>query len=407
MQSLFGILGMVALVGLALVLSENRKAISWRTVTTAFGLQALFGAFVLHTSSGSALLASVSSGVQHVLDYGKDGSEFLFGDLAGFKLGFVFAIHVLPVIIFFSSLVAVLYHVGLMQKIIAVIGGGLHRLLGVSRTEAMSATANIFMGQSEAPLVVRPYISGMTRSQLFAVMAGGLASVSGAVLAGYAALGVELKYLIAASFMAAPGGLLMAKIIVPETESDKISDGAMVTTAEQEKAANVIDAAAAGASSGLRLAANVGAMLLAFIALIALLNGAMAGLSSLVGAEGVTLQKILGYIFSPVAFLLGIPTGEILQVGGLIGEKLVLNEFIAYVGFSEIKETLSPHTQVIVSFALCGFANFASIAILLGGLGGMAPDRRSDIARMGMKAVAAGSLSNLMSAALAGFFLSM
>ena len=407
MQSLFGILGIATLAGLAFLLSENRKAISWRTILTAFGLQTLIGGFVLHSDSGEALLGSVSAGVQHIIDYGKDGAEFVFGNLAGFNFGFIFATHVLPVIIFFSALIAVLYHLGIMQKIISIIGGGLHKFLGVSRTEAMSATANIFVGQTEAPLVVRPYISTMTRSQLFAIMVGGLASVSGAVLAGYAGLGVELKYLIAASFMAAPGGLLMAKIIIPETEHAKIHDGVIADTQATDKAANVIDAAAAGAASGLRLAANIGAMLLAFIALIALLNGAMSGIGGLFGVEGLTLQKILGYVFSPLAFLLGIPTGELLTVGGLIGEKLVLNEFVAYVGFSEIKETLSPHTQVIVSFALCGFANLASIAILLGGLGGLAPERRSDIARLGLKAVAAGSLSNLMSAALAGFFLAL
>lgn len=407
MQSLFGILGIATLAGLAFLLSENRKAISWRTILTAFGLQTLIGGFVLHSDSGEALLGSVSAGVQHIIDYGKDGAEFVFGNLAGFNFGFIFATHVLPVIIFFSALIAVLYHLGIMQKIISIIGGGLHKFLGVSRTEAMSATANIFVGQTEAPLVVRPYISTMTRSQLFAIMVGGLASVSGAVLAGYAGLGVELKYLIAASFMAAPGGLLMAKIIIPETEHAKIHDGVIADTQTADKAANVIDAAAAGAASGLRLAANIGAMLLAFIALIALLNGAMSGIGGLFGVEGLTLQKILGYVFSPLAFLLGIPSGELLTVGGLIGEKLVLNEFVAYVGFSEIKETLSPHTQVIVSFALCGFANLASIAILLGGLGGLAPERRSDIARLGLKAVAAGSLSNLMSAALAGFFLAL
>ncbi len=407
MQILFSMLGIACLLGIAFLLSDNRKAIRLRTVCGAFIIQAILGAFVLYIPIGQTALASAAEGVQHVINFGNEGIGFLFGDLAKFKLGFIFVINVLTIIIFFSSLMAVLYYLGIMQLIIKVIGGLLQKVLGTSRTESLSATANIFVGQTEAPLLVRPYIAKMTQSELFAVMVGGLASVAGAVMVGYASMGVELKYLIAASFMAAPGGLLMAKIIKPETEFDKVNQDAHLDEDEESKPANVIDAAASGAASGMKLAANVGAMLLAFISLIALLNGLIGGIGGIFGLEALSLQQILGYVFAPIAWVLGIPSTEALQVGSLIGQKLVLNEFVAYVDFVAIKDSLTPHSQAIVTFALCGFANLSSIAILLGGLGVMAPERRKDIARMGLKAVAAGSLSNLMSAALAGLFLAL
>lgn len=407
MQILFSMLGIACLLGIAFLLSDNRKAIRLRTVGGAFILQAILGAFVLYIPIGQTALASAAEGVQHVINFGNEGIGFLFGDLAKFKLGFIFVINVLTIIIFFSSLMAVLYYLGIMQLIIKVIGGLLQKVLGTSRTESLSATANIFVGQTEAPLLVRPYIAKMTQSELFAVMVGGLASVAGAVMVGYASMGVELKYLIAASFMAAPGGLLMAKIIKPETEFDKVNQDAHLDEDEENKPANVIDAAASGAASGMKLSANVGAMLLAFISLIALLNGVIGGIGGIFGLEALSLQQILGYVFAPIAWVLGIPSSEALQVGSLIGQKLVLNEFVAYVDFVAIKDSLTPHSQAIVTFALCGFANLSSIAILLGGLGVMAPERRKDIARMGLKAVAAGSLSNLMSAALAGLFLAL
>ncbi len=409
MQFVFGLLGIAALLALAFALSENRKAINWRTVGAAFGIQAALGAFVLYVPFGQDILSAITSGVQNVINYANDGTAFLFGDLANFKLGFIFAINVLPIIIFFSALIAVLYYLGIMQVVIRLLGGAMQKVLGTSRTEAMSATANIFVGQTEAPLIVKPYISTMTRSQLFAIMVGGLASVAGSVMAGYASMGVELKYLIAASFMAAPGGLLMAKIMVPETEHDKIRDDLeeLESQSESEKPANVIDAAAQGAGNGMKLAANVGAMLLAFIALIAMLNGMIGGIGGMFGMESLSIQQILGYVFAPLAYVLGIPSSEVLQVGSLIGQKIVLNEFVAYIDFVTIKETLSAHSQAVITFALCGFANLSSIAILLGGLGGMAPSRRCEIARMGLRAVAAGSLSNMMSAALAGMFLAM
>jgi len=285
-----------------------------------------------------------------------------------------------------------------------LIGGALRKLLKTSHTESMASAANIFIGQTEAPLVVRPYIAGMTRSELFAVMVGGLASIAGSVMAGYAALGIEMKYLLAASFMAAPGGLMMAKIMIPETETPAQPDA--VEGDDSHSYVNIFDAAAAGAMTGLQMAMAVGAMLLAFIALIAALNGLLGWTSSLIGFEAITIEGILGYLFQPIAFLLGVPWSEATIAGGLIGQKLVLNEFVAYIAYLDLADTLSPITQAVVVFALCGFANFSSIAILLGGLGALAPSRRDDISRLGVRALLAATLANLLSAALGGFFLS-
>ncbi len=403
MSMLISLTGILVLVGIAWLLSSDRQSINWRTVVGAFLIQACFGAFVLYIPVGKDVLGGISSAVQQVMNYANEGITFVFGDLARFKVGFVFAINVLPMIIFFSALISVLYHLGIMQRIIQLIGGALQRALGTSRTESLSATGNIFVGQTEAPLLVKPYIATMTRSELFAVMVGGLASVAGSVLAGYASLGVELKYLIAASFMAAPGGLLMAKVIYPETSQTNDT----VTELSREDHANLLDAAATGASSGMRLAVNVGAMLLAFIALIALLNGIIGSIGDLFGFEDLSLQEILGYLFSPIAFIIGIPWDEAIMAGSMIGQKVIVNEFVAYVDFINMRDVLSAQSQAIITFALCGFANLSSIAILLGGLGVLAPSRRHDIASMGLKAVIAGTLSNLMSAAIAGFFLSL
>ncbi len=410
--ALRGVIGIAALLAMAYALSSKKKSINLRTVGLALTLQILLGAFVLYVPFGKDVLTSMTDGVQSVIDSAKVGINFLFGGLgtdAMFEngVGFVFAIRVLPNIIFFSSLIAVLYYLGVMQWVIKIIGGGLQKLLKTSKPESLSATANIFVGQTEAPLVIRPYIARMTQSELFAIMVGGLASVAGSILAGYAGLGIDLKYLIAASFMAAPGGLLMAKIICPETEQDKIVKESVDYDDGGDKPTNVIDAAASGAASGLKLAVNVGAMLLAFIALIALLNTIVGGLGGMFGYQDLTIEFILGYIFAPFAFIIGVPFEEMLQAGSFIGQKIVVNEFFAYVNFVEIKDTLTPTTQAIVTFALCGFANLSSIAILLGGIGSMAPSRRHDIARLGMKAMLAATLANLMSAAIAGVFISL
>ncbi|MBB5352554.1 CNT family concentrative nucleoside transporter [Haloferula luteola] len=393
------IVGMLVLLGVAWAMSRARGAIRWRTVGLAFALQLGIGVLVFRVPWGRAGLEWISERVAAVIAAGQEGITFLFGSLAtGEGVGFVFAFRVLPVIVFFSSLIAVLYHLRIMQGVIAVLGGGLRKWLGTSRAESLSAAANIFVGQTEAPLVVKPYIERMTRSELFAVMCGGLASVAGSVLAGYAGLGAELKHLLAASFMAAPGGLLFAKLLMPETESP---DEVMLDWSE-ERPANVFDAAAAGASDGMRLALNVGAMLLAFIGLIALVNLILGGVGGWFGQEGWSLEAFLGWLFSPVAWLVGIPWKEASQGGALIGQKLVLNEFVAYVQFHDWKEALSGRTRAILTVALCGFANLSSIAILLGGLGGIAPTRRAEIARFGLLAVMAGTFSNLMSAAIAG-----
>ncbi|WP_404343411.1 NupC/NupG family nucleoside CNT transporter [Pseudoalteromonas mariniglutinosa] len=406
MTTFMSLVGMLVLLGIAFAASTNRKAISLRTVGIAFVLQFIIGGFVLFFETGKNALVSMSKAVSSVIGFANDGISFLFGPLANQdSLGFIFAIQVLPVIVFFSSLVAVLYHVGIMDWIIKILGGGLQKLLRTSRTESLSATANIFVGQTEAPLIVKPFIATMTKSELFAVMVGGLATVAGSVMAGYVIIGVELKYLIAASFMAAPGGFLMAKMIVPETEIPK--DTLADLEQQEEKPVNVIDAAASGAANGMHLALNVGAMLLAFVALIALLNGLLGGVGGWFDYPTLTLQEILGYVFAPVAWLLGVPWDEAIIAGSFIGQKIVVNEFVAYLDFINYRDTLSTHTQAIVTFALCGFANLSSIAILLGGLGGMAPGRRKDIARLGLKAVLAGSMANLMSAAIAGFFLSL
>lgn len=422
MTLLMSLVGMITLVIIALIFSYDRKSIRLRTVLGAFAIQAGIGAFVLYVPFGQTVLQTISSGVSQVLVYANDGISFLFGGLADVdNVGFVFAIKVLPVIIFFSSLIAVLYYIGIMQWVIRILGGALQKALGTSRTESLSATANIFVGQTEAPLVVRPFIARMTPSQLFAVMCGGLASVAGSVLAGYAALGIPMEYLVAASFMAAPGGLLFAKLIMPETQDT--TDGDSVSKVEEEietredKPANVLDAAASGATSGLMLAANVGAMLLAFIALIALINGILGGIGGWVGFDSLSLELILGWLFAPLAFLLGVPWEEATLAGSFIGQKLVVNEFVAYINLAPYidgeqvvaatGQLMTPHTMAILSFALCGFANLSSIAILLGGLGSIAPTRRKEIARFGVKAVLAGTLSNLMSASIAGFFIAL
>ncbi|CAH8198336.1 NupC/NupG family nucleoside CNT transporter [Vibrio aestuarianus] len=424
-MSLFmSLVGMVVLLAIAFAFSSNRKAINIRTVGGAFAIQFVLGAFVLYVPWGRDLLNGFSTGVSNVINYGNDGSSFLFGGLVSNKMfevfgggGFIFAFRVLPTLIFFSALISVLYYIGVMQWVIKILGGALQKALGTSRAESMSAAANIFVGQTEAPLVVRPFVPKMTQSELFAVMCGGLASVAGGVLAGYASMGVPLEYLVAASFMAAPGGLLFAKILHPETDKphedfDEAIDGG------DDKPANVIDAAAGGAASGLQLALNVGAMLIAFVGLIALVNGMLGGIGGWFGMPELTLELILGYAFSPLAFLIGVPWAEAVTAGSFIGQKLVVNEFVAYLNFTPYLgenaqviaatgEVMSEKTTAIISFALCGFANLASIAVLLGGLGSLAPNRRSDIARMGIKAVLAGTLSNLMAATIAGFCLSL
>lgn len=400
MNVLFGLIGVATLLLCAVLLSESRKSINWKTVSRALLLQVGFAALVLYFPLGQAALTSLSGGVSSLLGFADEGIKFLFGDLA--STGFIFAVRVLPIIIFFSALISALYYLGIMQKVIEFIGGGIQKFLGTSKAESLVATGNIFLSQGESPLLVRPFLSRMTRSELFAVMAGGMASVAGSVLGGYAGLGVELKYLIAASFMAAPGSLMMAKIIVPERDTPVDQSEVEMDQAQES---NVIDALASGAMNGMKVAVAVGTMLIAFVSVIAMVNTGLESLGEVVGFSGITLQALFGYLFSPLAWVIGVPSNEVLMAGSYIGQKVVMNEFVAFIDFVEHKALLSEHTQVIVTFALCGFANIGSIAIQLGSIGVIAPERRSEVANLGIKAVIAGTLANLMSACLAGIFI--
>ncbi|ENM5826053.1 NupC/NupG family nucleoside CNT transporter [Vibrio cholerae] len=398
------LLGMGAILLVAWLFSTNRKNINLRTVSLALLLQIFFALLVLYVPAGKEALNSVTGAVSQLINYGQDGIGFVFGGLANGSVGFVFAINVLGIIIFFSALISGLYHLGIMPKVINLIGGGLQKLLGTGRAESLSATANIFVGMIEAPLVVKPYLHKMTDSQFFAVMTGGLASVAGGTLVGYASLGVELNYLIAAAFMSAPAGLLMAKIMLPETE--KVD----VVTAEDEldlpKATNVVEAIADGAMSGVKIAVAVGATLLAFVSVIALLNGLLGWVGGWFGIE-LSFELIMGYVFAPVAWLIGIPWQEAITAGSLIGNKVVVNEFVAFIQLIEVKQQLSAHSQAIITFALCGFANISTMAILIGGLGSLVPERRAFISKYGFRAIGAGVLANLMSASIAGVILSL
>ena len=406
-----GILGMVVLLAIAILFSNNRRAINWRTVIGALAIQIGFAALILYVPAGKNALGATADAVANVIAYGNEGINFVFGGLAdpSKPTGFIFAVKVLPIIVFFSGLISVLYYLGIMQVVIKIIGGALQKVLGTSKTESMSAAANIFVGQTEAPLVVKPYISRMTESELFAIMAGGTASIAGSVMAGYAGMGVSLTYLIAASFMAAPAGLLFAKILYPQTE--KFNDIQPEIT-DAEKPSNLLEAMAGGASAGMQLALNVGAMLIAFVALIALINGILGGIGGWFGYGELTLQSIFGWIFKPLAYLIGVSWQESGIAGEMIGMKLAVNEFVGYLEFAKYLQpdtavVLSEKTKAIITFALCGFANFSSIAILIGGLGGIAPNRRGDIARLGLRAVVAGTLANLMSATIAGLFIGL
>ena len=400
-----GIIGITVILGIALLLSTNRKAIRLRTVGAAFGLQVAVAAFVLYLDWGKSMIVFISRAVQAVIDFSGAGIDMVFGSLASESVGFSFAIHVLPVIIFFSALMSVMYHLKIMQWVVKLAGGALRKIIGTGRVESLNAAANIFIGQTEAPLVIRPYLKNVTEPQLFAIMVSGVASIAGTVLAGYVLMGAEIEYLLAASFMAAPGGLLMAKIIMPDDDTASSADDSGELVMEDSKHENVILAAAVGAGDGLKLAVNIGAMLIAFVALIALFNGIVGGIASLFGFEGVTMQYILGLIFKPLMYLLSVPWEEAQQAGALFGEKLILNEFVAFSHINDYLAGMSPRTVAIATFSLCGFANLSSIAILLGGLGVLVPEKRDLIAKFGMRAVAAGSLSNLMSAALAGLLL--
>ena len=417
---LLGIAGIIVILALAFALSNNRKAIRLRVVAAAFALQAGIAVLVLYTPWGIAAIKGMSNGVANLLGYANEGTEFLFGPSEKNPLALTFALGALPVIIFFASIVAILYYLGIMQRIVRWVGGAIGWVTGISRVESLSAAANIFVGQSESPLVIRPYLAALPPSRLFTVMTVGMAGVAGTILAAYAALLGEryLPYLLAAAFMSAPGGILMAKIIMPDdlpgpdelpleggaAEDDQVD--VAETFEEGEQPANIIMAAAQGAQTGVKLAVAVGAMVLAFVALVALANGLLGGLGSWVGIEGLTFQRLVGYIFAPIMFLIGVPWNEAGTAGGLFGTKLVLNEFVAFIDLGAMQPgAISERTRAIVTFALCGFANFSSIAIQMAVTGGLAPNQRPVIARLGIRALIAGSLANLMSAALAGLLI--
>lgn len=417
------LLGMLVLLLIAFIVSNDRRLIRIRVVVAALLSQVAIGAIVLFVPLGKEILGSAATAINHVLDYGNHGVQFLFGGLVSAKMfqvfgndGFVFAFRVLPTIIFVTALISVLYYIGLMKWLVLILGTIFEKVIGVSKIESFSAASTIFLGQTEMPVMVKPFINDISGPELFAVMSSGMAAVAGSVLAGYAGLGVKMEYLLAASFMAIPGGLLFAKIICPSTAEGTVQFKHV--DFDEHPPANVIEAAASGVSVGLQIAVNVGAMLIAFIGLIALANGIFGGIFGWFGHANWTLEYIFGLLFSPLAWLIGVPWSEARVAGNFLGQKLILNEFVAYVNLSPyLKDSasvasaglqvLDAKTQAILSFALCGFANFSSIAILVGGFSAVAPERRSEVSRYGLRVVVAATLSNLMSATVAGIFLSL
>ena len=431
---LANLLGILAILAIAFLLSVGKRRIRPRVVLSAFALQALMAFLVLGTTGGRFVIQGMADGVSALLSYAGRGTEFLFG--ADNPLANTFALGALPVIVFFAALVSILYYLGVMQRVVRWVGGAIGWVTGVSQVEALGAAANIFVGQSESPLVVRPYLAALTPSRLFTLMTVGMAGVAGTILAAYAGLlgSGYLPFLLAAAFMSAPGGIVMAKIIMPDeaepvaepegrialpearisaegpaaiTEGEKPHEVAVAETFEEgHKPANVIEAAAQGAQTGVKLAVAVGAMVLAFVALVALANGILGGIGGWFGYPALSFQMLLGWVFAPVMFLLGVPWDQAITAGGLFGTKVVLNEFVAFIELGQLgPEVLGERSRAIITFALCGFANFSSIAIQMAVTGGLAPNQRPVIARLGLRALAAGSLANLMSAALAGLFL--
>ena len=405
MERLISFVGLIVMTAIAYAFCENRKAIQWRTVISGILLQIVFGLLILKTSAGHDLFAYIGRGFNAILAYTGEGARFLFGNLAtpSQSLGFIFATMVLPTIIFMSSLMSVLYHLGIMQKVVEVVAKVMMKVMRTSGAESLAAAANIFVGQTEAPLVIKPYVNSMTKSELMCLMTGGMATVAGGVLAAYVGFGIDAGHLLAASVMSAPAALVCAKLMVPEVEESETAGVVRVDT--PKVATNVIDAAATGASDGLKLAVNVAAMLLSFIALVAMLNGILSSLGGLVGYPQLTFELIMGYVNAPVAWVLGCPWEDCFRVGSILGKKLVLNEFVGYLDLVEAKATISERSTIITTYALCGFSNFSSIAIQLGGIGTMAPDKRPVLAAYGIKALIGGTLACYMTACIAGIFI--
>ena len=400
MSELRGLLGLLVILAVAFLASNNRSRIPWRTVVVGLSFQVAFAVLVLRWSVGKDVLDFVSGQVKALVDYTNAGIDFLFGKLVADKKETIFALQVLPVIIFIGALVGLLYYLRVIQWIVEIVGGAISWAMRTTKVESLYAATVIFLGQSEAPLMIQSYLNRLTRSELFVVMTAGFASVAGSTLVGYALLGAPLPFLLAATVMNAPAALYMAKIMFPETEEPASEGG--VRDVRDTESANVIDATARGAISGGRIAVIVGCLLIAFISLIALANGLLSGVGDWFGYDGLTFQRVLGWAFAPVAWLIGVPWDEAAEAGTFIGEKTVLNEFVAYSDFGPKVKSLSDQTVVVVTFALAGFANFASIAIQIGAIGGLAPERRGEVAKLGLKALLAGSLVNLANAAIAG-----
>ncbi|MAE58199.1 MAG: NupC/NupG family nucleoside CNT transporter [Halobacteriovorax sp.] len=404
MERVISFIGLLTFLGLAFLLSTDRKKINWRTVLSGVGLQVFLGLIILKTDMGQQFFQGAKNVFTGILSYTNSGSEFIFGSLMdGKKHGFIFFTMVLPTIIFTSSLMSVLYHLGVMQFVIKLFAKAMVVVMGVSGAESLAAAANIFAGQTEAPLVVKPFISKMTRSELLALMTGGMATVAGGVLAAYVGFGIDAAHLLSASVMSAPAALVCAKLMVPETENPTTKGDVKMKI--EKTTVNIVDAAAAGAGDGLKLAINVGAMLLSFIALIALFNGLLSWVGGVFNYSELSLELITGYLFSPVAFIMGVPWSDAQVVGSLLGKKLILNEFVAYLDLKNQMTNLSDRSVIISTYALCGFANFSSIAIQVGGIGVLAPERRKDLAMLGIKSLIAGTLACLMTACIAGIFI--
>jgi len=406
-----GILGLLTMLGLAYAFSTSRRAIKAKTVAWGLGLQIAFAIFVLKLDAGRRLFQAAGNAVNHLLAYSFEGSKFVFGELGkqGSSLGFYFAFQVLPTIIFIAAFFAVLYHFGVMQFIIRQVAKVMTRFMGASGAESLNVAASIFMGQTEAPLTIRPFLTDLTNSELMTVMTSGMAHVSGGIMAAYIAFGIDPKHLLSAVIMTAPGTLLMAKMLVPETETPKTA-GCVVMSEEEEaaeKSENLLGAIARGTTDGLHLALNIAAMLISFLALIALTNGLLGGIHNGLTHVGInwfpsSMERIFGIVFAPIAWLIGIPWHDCPVIGNLLGTRMVLNELVAFSMLGPQKGALDPRSFTIATFALCGFANLSSIGIQIGGIGALAPNRRGDLARLGVRAMLAGTMANLMSASIAG-----
>jgi CNT family concentrative nucleoside transporter len=404
-----GILGLVTMLAFGYIFSTNRKAIRLKTVGWGLGLQFVFAFFVLKVEIGRTLFQKAGDGVNRLLSYAFAGSQFVFGDLGkqGSHLGFYFAFQVLPTVIFICALFAVLYYVGIMQLVIKGAAWLMTRFMGVSGAESLNVAASIFMGQTEAPQTIRPFLPELTRSELMTVMTSGMAHVSGSIMAAYIAFGIEPKHLLSAVIMTAPGTLVMAKMLVPETEVPKTAGRVVMSEdeVEKEKNENLLGAIARGTTDGLYMALNIAAMLISFLALIALLDGIMGGIHAHIGWFPSSLESILGVLFAPIAWVIGIPWHDCAAIGNLLGVRMVLNELVAFSMLGPQKAVLDPRSFTIATFALCGFANFSSIGIQMGGIGALAPNKKRELAKLGIRAMLAGTMANLMSASIAGMLL--